>query len=65
MQSTASVLALTEVQDRVNGEGAGINAVRGVTVGTDWRQQHWEAAVRLSLKPKKRYVWLQSLYFTF
>ena len=54
MQGTVSVLAVTGVQDRVKGEGAGNDGVRGVTVGTDRHRQHWEAAVRLSLKPKKR-----------
>ena len=61
MQGAVSVLAVTGVQDRVKGEGAGNDGVRGVTVGTDRHRQHWEAAVRLSLKPKKRKVWLHSL----
>jgi len=61
MQVTASVLAVTGAQDRVKGEGAGIDEVRGVTVGTDRHRQHWEVAVRLSLKHEKREVWVHSL----
>jgi len=65
MQGIVSVLAVTGVQDRVKGEGAGNDGVRGVTVGTDRHPQHWEAAVRLFLKRKKGKVYLHSLYFTF
>jgi len=52
---------VTEVQDRVKDEGEGTNGLHGVTVGKVWLRQHWEAAVRLYLKPKKRKAWLQSL----
>ena len=61
MQGDASVLAVTGVQDRVKGEGAGNDGVCGVTVGTDRHLQQWAAAVRLFLKRKKRKVWLHSL----
>ena len=61
MQGTAIFLAVTEVQDRVEGEGAETDWLRGVTVGNVWHRQHWEAAVRLSLKPRKSKAWLQSL----
>ena len=61
MQGTAIVLAVTEVQDRVKGEGAGTNGLRGVTAGKGRHRQHWEDAVRLFLKPKKRNVWLHTL----
>jgi hypothetical protein len=33
MQGTSSVLAVTRAQDRLKGEGAGIDGMRGVTVG--------------------------------
>jgi hypothetical protein len=32
----------------VEGEGAGIDGMRGVTVGIDRHRQHWQVAVRLS-----------------
>jgi hypothetical protein len=56
-------LTVTGAQDRVKGEGAEIDGVRGVTVGTDRHRQHWEVAVRLSLKNKKREVWQHSVVY--